>query len=145
MSLLSISLSFSLSCFFIMFLDLCNDGSDRQREPCACECVWVCARQRQRKRGANMASPSALPLLLCCLASCSLQISGSSLVSEPCYKPIRDHRARSVRWETSEPTCHRDTVRGTRVVVVYLRANDFRAAVIKMLLTSLTLTLMYQS
>uniref|UniRef100_A0A7N5ZQV0 Peptidase C1A papain C-terminal domain-containing protein n=1 Tax=Anabas testudineus TaxID=64144 RepID=A0A7N5ZQV0_ANATE len=43
-----------------------------------------------------MAASKTVPLLFC-FASLSLQISSSSFLSEPCYKPIEDDRPDSVR------------------------------------------------
>ncbi|XP_062284246.1 cathepsin Z [Scomber scombrus] len=45
-----------------------------------------------------MASSTTAALLIC-LSSSLLQLSASKLLSEPCYKPITDGRAQSVRTQ----------------------------------------------
>lgn len=56
-------------------------------------CVRACVRWQN---GANMAPSETVPLVLC-LVSVSIQISSCSLLSEPCYKPIRDDTPDSVK------------------------------------------------
>lgn len=74
---------------------LCSQGVNSalsSRQGAVCDRVTA----SEERGGANMAATN-FACLLFCLASFSQQFSASRLLTEPCYKPIRDHRPDFVR------------------------------------------------
>lgn len=74
---------------------LCSQGVNSalsSRQGAVCDRVTA----SEERGGANMAATN-FACLLFCLTSFSQQFSASRLLTEPCYKPIRDHRPDFVR------------------------------------------------